>query len=151
MSDFAKFIEPEHSEELDAELIHAASKCLDRFTTFFNACDTDGMDGELRFPHVMLSGAERLVWREAGHHPIDFFAKLRASGWDHTQYEAKEPVLVSRDKDESIEFGRRRSRSTYQTQSSRSLSGFAALGWHGKLQKKRNFRPQPTAAHLPAR
>ena len=32
------------------------------------------------------------------HYPIDFFAKLQASGWHHTQYEAKEPVLVSRDK-----------------------------------------------------
>lgn len=98
MSDFAKFIEPQHSAEPDPELIHAASKCLDRFTACFNACDTDGMDGELHFPHIMLSGSERLVWREAGQHPIDFFAKLRASGWHHTQYEAKEPVLVSRDK-----------------------------------------------------
>jgi hypothetical protein len=26
-----------------------------------------------------------------------------------------------------------------------------SVGWHGKLQKKRNFRPQPTAAHLAAR
>ena len=98
MSEFSKFIEPQHSEELDAELIQAASMCLDRFTAFFNACDTDGMDDELHFPHVMLSGSERLIWREAGQHPFDFFAKLQASGWHHTQYETKEPVLVSRDK-----------------------------------------------------
>ena len=98
MSDFTKFIGPQKSAELDAEFIHAASKCLDRFTAFFNACDTDGMDGELHFPHFMLSGSERLVWLEAGQHPIDFFTKLRASGWHHTQYEAKEPVLVGRDK-----------------------------------------------------
>jgi len=26
-----------------------------------------------------------------------------------------------------------------------------SVGWHGKLQKKRNSRPQPTAAHLAAR
>ena len=98
MSEFSKFIEPQHSEELDAELIQAASMCLDRFTAFFNACDTDGMEDELNFPHVMFSGSERLIWREPGQHPIDFFAKLQASGWHHTQYEAKEPVLVSRDK-----------------------------------------------------
>ena len=40
----------------------------------------------------------RLVWPAAGQHPADFFEKLKASGWQCTQYEAQEPVLVSRDK-----------------------------------------------------
>lgn len=111
MSEFGKFIEPQQSEELEAELIHAASECLDRFTTFFNECDTDGMDGELHFPHVMFSGSERLVWLEAGQHPIDFFEQLRASGWHRTQYESKEPVLVSRDKVHFVVTYSRRSKS----------------------------------------
>lgn len=98
MSDFTKFVKPEQSEESDADLVRAASQCLDRFTTFFNRCDAEAMDGELHFPHVMLSGSERLDWPEPGQHPTDFFDQLRASGWHHTQYESKDAVLVSRDK-----------------------------------------------------
>lgn len=98
MSDFSKFVEPQQSEEPEDQLIQAASECLDRFTAFFNACDTNGMDAELHFPHVMLSGSERLNWPQAGQHPSDFFEKLRETGWHHTRYEVKEPVLVSRDK-----------------------------------------------------
>jgi len=98
MSDFAKFVKPEQSDEPEAEIVRAASACLDRFTAFFNVCDASGMDGELHFPHVMLSGAEHLVWPESGQHAADFFEELRASGWHYTQYEAKEAVLVCRDK-----------------------------------------------------
>lgn len=60
MSDFAKFVKPEQSEEPEAELVQATSECLDRFTAFLNVCDANGMDGELYFPHVMLSGSECL-------------------------------------------------------------------------------------------
>jgi hypothetical protein len=98
MSDFTMFVKPQQSEEPEAELVCAASECLDRFTAFFNASDASRMDGELHFPHVMLSGSERLEWPEAGQHPTDFFDKLRASGWHHTQYETKEAVLAGRDK-----------------------------------------------------
>jgi len=98
MSDFAKFVKPSQSEEPGAKLVRAASECLDRFAAFFNASDAIGMDGELHFPHVMLSGSERLDWQEPGQHPTDFSEKLKASGWHHTQYEAKEAVLVGRDK-----------------------------------------------------
>lgn len=56
------------------------------------------MDRELHFPHVMFSGPEQLVWQQAGQHPPEFFAGLRESGWHHTRYETKQPVLVSRDK-----------------------------------------------------
>lgn len=98
MSDFANFVKPQQSDEPEAELIRTASECLDRFTSCFNACDADGMDRELHFPHLMLSGAERLDWPAPGQHPSDFFEILRACGWHCTRYEAKEAVLVSRDK-----------------------------------------------------
>ena len=98
MSDFATFVNPQESEQPGGALVQAASECLDRFTAFFNACDTNGMDSELHFPHVMLSGSERLDWPQAGHHPTDFFEKLRATGWHYTRYEVKEAVLVSPDK-----------------------------------------------------
>jgi hypothetical protein len=98
MNDFERFVKPKESEESETELIREASECLDRFTERFNACDTSGMDTELHFPHVIFSGSERLDWPDAGQHPSDFFKKLRASGWYYTQYESKEPVLVSREK-----------------------------------------------------
>ena len=60
------------------------------------------------------------------------------------------PLIVLRDV--PIEFNGLRSRSAYQTQSSRPPSGFAPLGRLArKIALKCNFRPQPTAAHLAAR
>jgi hypothetical protein len=99
VTEFANFVAPTASASAaQADAIREASACLDRFTERFNACDTSGMDGELHFPHVMLSGAERLEWPSAGRHPADFFDKLKASGWRRTRYQSKEAVLASADK-----------------------------------------------------
>lgn len=98
MRDLASFVSPASSAESDTDLIQAASDCLDRFTAAFNACDTRAMDGALHFPHIMLSGAERLDWPVPGQHPVDFFDKLKASGWARTKYLSKDAVLVSADK-----------------------------------------------------
>ncbi len=96
--DFSAFVAPPPSGEPHAAAIEAASACLDRFTAAFNAADTHGMDAELHFPHVMLSGAQRLDWVGPGQHPPGFFDALKATGWARTQYEKKEPVLVGNDK-----------------------------------------------------
>ena len=98
MPSFINFVSTLPATEPDRAAVQAASDCLDRFTACFNACDTSGMDGELHFPHLMLSGATRLEWPEAGQHPADFFAQLKATGWHHTRYESKEPFLASHDK-----------------------------------------------------
>jgi hypothetical protein len=98
MSDFLDFINRSGSAASTPQAIGPASACLDRFTAHFNACDPAGMDAELHFPHVLLSGAELVVWDGPGGHPADFFDRLRASGWRETRYEAKEPVLASEDK-----------------------------------------------------
>lgn len=98
MTDFSAFVAPPPSGEPHTEAIDAASACLDRFTAAFNASDMRGMDAELHFPHAMLSGAQRLDWAKPGQHPPDFFDELKAAGWSRTQYEKKEPVLVSNDK-----------------------------------------------------
>ena len=74
------------------------------------------MDAHLHFPHVMYSGAERLVWERAGQLPDDFFDKLIATGWARTVYEDRQPVLVSPDK---VHF---RVRYTRRTTDSRVLS-----------------------------
>lgn len=97
-SDFSAFVSPPPSAEPHADARDAASACLDRFTAAFNASDLQGMDAELHFPHLMLSGAQRLDWPAPGQHPPDFFEKLKAAGWARTQYEKKEAVLVGNDK-----------------------------------------------------
>jgi len=98
MSDFLDFVSRSGIVASAPDIIGAASACLDRFTAHFNACDLAGMDTELHFPQVLVSGAEVVVWEAPGRHPDDFFDRLRASGWRETRYEAKEPVLASEDK-----------------------------------------------------
>jgi len=100
MTDLHAFVAPPPSSkpQAQAEAIDAASACLDRFTAAFNASDAAGMDAELHFPHLMLSGAQRLDWASPGQHPADFFDQLKATGWARTQYEKKEPVLAGSDK-----------------------------------------------------
>lgn len=98
VSDYSKFFRPDMSAESAAELIAAAEACLDGFTDCFNARDRTGMDAHLQFPHVIYSGAERLVWEMPGQIPRDFFDKLIATGWARTVYEDKQPILVSPDK-----------------------------------------------------
>lgn len=98
MTEFISFVSTAPLEKQDFSVVEAASECLDRFTAHFNACNAAGMDSELYFPHIMLSGASRLDWREPGQHPENFFVALKESGWHHTCYESKEPVLVSQDK-----------------------------------------------------
>jgi len=56
------------------------------------------MDAQLHFPHVMISGAETLLWDGPNQHPSDFFQRLKSTGWTSTRYESKVPVLVSPDK-----------------------------------------------------
>jgi hypothetical protein len=98
MTDLAKIVVPEFSAEDSDTLIAEASACLDRFTSAFNSCDLEGMDAQLHFPHVMLSGSELLIWHSSGQHPSGFFKQLTKTGWAKTQYERKEPVLVAKDK-----------------------------------------------------
>ena len=98
MTDFSNFVNPQTSSTKASLLVEGASACLDRFTAAFNSCDSEHMDSELHFPHVMYSGAEFLVWDQSGQHSDDFFTKLKSSGWSKTQYERKEPVLVSANK-----------------------------------------------------
>jgi hypothetical protein len=98
MSNYTAFFRPIASGESEAETIAAAEACLEGFTACFNARDRAGMDMHLHFPHVMFSGAERLVWEKPGQLPESFFDELTATGWARTVYEEKEAVLVSPDK-----------------------------------------------------
>lgn len=54
------------------------------------------MDALPHFPHVALSAEKLLVWNGSGQVPLTFFEDLgRATGWDHTLYVERRPVLVN--------------------------------------------------------
>jgi hypothetical protein len=95
MSEFLNFVGESSSHEADSLTVAEASCCLDRFTQAFNACDSTAMDAELHFPHIMLSGAQTLVWERPGQHPLDLFPSLRQVGWASTRYESRQPLLTS--------------------------------------------------------
>lgn len=95
MSNFVNFVSASADSSDKEAAIEQASRCLDQFTDAFNACDTQAMDLQLAFPHLMLSGANRIQWDQAGQHPQGFFDMLKAQGWRKTEYVSKTPVLAS--------------------------------------------------------
>jgi hypothetical protein len=98
MREFVEFVTASPDLPVAGETIAAAADCLDRFTAAFNARDFGAMDIELHFPHIMLSGAECLVWERPGQHPANLFATLESAGWAYTQYEEKVPILAGANK-----------------------------------------------------
>ena len=98
MSSFLSFVSTTSDHSIDPGVAEEASCCLDQFTEAFNALNLAGMDAQLHFPHVMISGAETLLWDGPNQHPSDFFQQLKSTGWASTRYESKVPVLVSQNK-----------------------------------------------------
>ena len=98
MSSFLSFVSTTSDYSIDPGVVEEASCCLDQFTEAFNALNLAGMDAQLHFPHVMISGAETLLWDGPNQHPSDFFQRLKSTGWASTRYESKVPVLVSQNK-----------------------------------------------------
>lgn len=77
-------------------MVAAALRCTDAFTERFNARDLAGMDAELHFPHVILSGERLVIWEAPGQLPPSFFDDLAAAtGWHHSTYLDRRAVLVS--------------------------------------------------------
>ncbi len=80
----------------EAAMIAAAIRCVEAFTERFNARDLSGMDAQLHFPHLILSGEQLVVWNEPGKLPASFFDALhRDTGWTSSSYQRKDAVLVS--------------------------------------------------------
>ncbi|MDI9855169.1 hypothetical protein [Comamonas sp. 17RB] len=98
MSSFLSFVSKTSDISIDPDAVEEASRCLDQFTAAFNALDLAGMDAQLHFPHVMISGVDTLTWDSPNQHPSDFFQRLKSTGWASTRYESKVPVLSSQDK-----------------------------------------------------
>jgi hypothetical protein len=57
MTEFTSFVNSVPQTLQSEHLIEKASEFVDRFTARVNACNLKGMDEDLYFPHVMLSGA----------------------------------------------------------------------------------------------
>mgnify|MGYP003584843447 CR=1 FL=1 len=98
MSSFLSFVSKTSDNSIAPDVVEEASRCLDQFTEAFNSLNLAGMDAQLHFPHVMISGSETLHWDGPNQHPSDFFLRLKETGWASTRYESKVPVLVSESK-----------------------------------------------------
>ncbi len=98
MSSFLSFVSQTSDNAMESDVVEEASRCLDQFTQAFNSLDLAGMDAQLHFPHVMISGAQTLLWHAPDQHPADFFQLLQSTSWASTRYESKVPVLTSQDK-----------------------------------------------------
>jgi len=98
MRSFLSFVSKPGDSSIDSDVVEEASRCLDQFTAAFNSLDLAGMDAQLHFPHVMISGADALIWDVPDQHPSDFFQRLKSTGWSSTRYESKVPVLSSQNK-----------------------------------------------------
>jgi hypothetical protein len=89
------FLPQQDAADDDASKVGHALAVLDAFTVAFNARDLAGMDAQLHFPHVILSGEQLVVWEKPGQLPPSFFDDLaRETGWHHSAWLAREPVLV---------------------------------------------------------
>jgi hypothetical protein len=86
---------PPHDRDDRETIIRDAIATIDAFAARFNARDIPGMDALLHFPHLILSGEKLIVWDEPGQVDSDYFAELAESGWSHSVYHDKQPVLVS--------------------------------------------------------
>lgn len=75
-----------------------ALACLDAFTEAFNARDPAGMDAQLHFPHILLTGGQVAIWKAPGQLPASFFDDLVADGWRRSVYHSRTPVLAGPDK-----------------------------------------------------
>ena len=97
MTDLKVLFSPTSTEAFsDKAMTEQALGCIDAFTQAFNRRDLQGMDALLHFPHVILSAEKLLIWDAPGALPVTFFDDLaRDTGWTHTAYREKLPVLVS--------------------------------------------------------
>jgi hypothetical protein len=86
---------PPHDRDDPATTIRDAIATIDAFAERFNARDLVGMDALLHFPHIILSGEKLTIWDEPGQVDPEYFAELKASGWSHSVYHEKQPLLVS--------------------------------------------------------
>ncbi len=97
MTDYIKVFKENQNYNYDL-LINGAIQCLDKFSDSFEKEDVKGMDSCCHFPHYLLSGNEVICWEEEGQLTIDFFIKLKESGFKRTVVTKREPILVTENK-----------------------------------------------------
>jgi len=87
----------EHGRD-DAALASALG-ALDRFMAAFNARDIDAWADTLHYPHVRIaSGSVSMYEGPDAFTDRPVFEMLTSTGWDHSHWISRKPVLVSADK-----------------------------------------------------
>jgi len=81
------------------QAIASAMAALDDFMRTFNARDMQAWAATLNYPHVRFASGTVTVWQSAAEFARQStFANLTATGWDHSNWLSREPVMVSHGK-----------------------------------------------------
>jgi len=76
--------------------IAGAMQALDEFMLHFNARDPAAWAGTLNYPHVRFASGTVTVWESAEEFAqTTAFARLPATGWDHSHWLSRDVALVS--------------------------------------------------------
>lgn len=84
------------STDENAEAVAGAMTALDDFMRTFNDRDMEAWAATLNYPHVRFASGTVTVWQSAeefAQQPT--FERLTATGWDHSVWLSREPVLIS--------------------------------------------------------
>ena len=78
-----------------------AMKAMDNFLSGFNAKDPKAWAASLNYPHVRFASGSVTVYESAeefAESAVNSFSRLRATGWDHSVWDSREAIQVSKDK-----------------------------------------------------
>lgn len=80
----------------NAQAIAGAMVALDDFMRTFNNRDMQAWAATLNYPHVRFASGTVTVWHNAEEFAQQrTFENLQATGWDHSDWLSREPVMVS--------------------------------------------------------
>jgi hypothetical protein len=80
---------------LSDDRVAAALATTDAFLTTFNDGDARGHASTLAYPHVRLASGRVRIWESIGEAiPAmqQAMSAVRASGWDHSEWDHREPI-----------------------------------------------------------
>ena len=84
------------SEDAKSRAIASAMQAMDQFMIGFNKRDMEAWADSLNFPHVRFASGTVTVWQTREEFVADnVFARLSATGWDHSHWLERDVTLAS--------------------------------------------------------
>lgn len=79
--------------------VDKAMDVLDTFMETFNTRDMESWSETLNYPHVRFSAGKVTVWNtKEDYAAVNIFDRLEATGWHHSAWVSRDPILVSKNK-----------------------------------------------------